>query len=147
MVQLDLRSALSDRASEGKVAVVDEWPWDAPSTKAARTALTQLGLEGRVLVVLARTDEGAYKSFRNLNEVQLILASELNAYDVLCNDWIVFTATTLPSSGGDEEAEAASAPPAPKAKASSKTAVTAEEEAPPTAEAPAEDEEEEQEAE
>jgi large subunit ribosomal protein L4 len=96
MIQLALRSALSDRAAEGKVAVVDEWPWDAPSTKAAKTALTDLGLEGRVLVVLSREDEDAFKSFRNLTEVQAILSAELNAYDVLCNDWIVFTGATLP---------------------------------------------------
>ena len=54
---------------------------------------------GKVLVVLARTDEEAYKSFRNLPGVQLLLAGELNAYDILCNDWIVFSTHTLP--GGD----------------------------------------------
>jgi large subunit ribosomal protein L4 len=113
MVQLALRSALSDRASEGKVAVVDEWPWDAPSTKAARVALTQLGFDGRILIVLSRKDEDAYKSFRNLTDVQLILASELNAYDVLCNDWIVFTATTLPGAGEDEAVPSDEASPAP----------------------------------
>ena len=43
-----------------------------------------------------RTDEDAYKSFRNLPGVQLLMAGELNAYDILCNDWIVFTAETLP---------------------------------------------------
>ena len=46
--------------------------------------------------MLTRQDEEAYKSFRNLPEVQLILTGELNAYDVLCSDWIVFTAETLP---------------------------------------------------
>jgi large subunit ribosomal protein L4 len=96
MVQLALRSALSDRASEGKVVIVDSWPWDAPSTRAAREAIAALGLEGRVLVVLTRQDEEAYKSFRNLTDVQLILPGELNAYDVLCNEWIVFTPDTLP---------------------------------------------------
>jgi large subunit ribosomal protein L4 len=96
MVQLALRSALSDRAAEGKVAIVDRWPWAEPSTKAAQAALDALGLDGRVLVVLSREDEGAYKSFRNLTEVQLLLVGELNAYDVLCNDWVVFTSETLP---------------------------------------------------
>ena len=52
--------------------------------------------------MLARTDEDAYKSFRNLPGVQLILAGELNAYDILCNDWIVFTRETLP--GDDHRA-------------------------------------------
>ena len=99
MVQLALRSALSDRAAEGKVMVVDEWGWEAPSTKNAIAALDVLGLnDSKVLVVLSRDDEIAYKSFRNLGDVQLILEGELNAYDVLVNDWIVFTQATLPSS-------------------------------------------------
>ena len=100
MIQLALRSALSDRASEGRVAVVDSWSWSAPSTKAAKGALQVLGFEGRVLVVLSRSDGEAYKSFRNLPEVQVILRDELNAYDILCNDWIVFTTETLPGAGG-----------------------------------------------
>jgi large subunit ribosomal protein L4 len=99
MIQLALRSALSDRAAEGKVVVVRSWPWETPRTKDARAALDALGLTGKVLVVLARTEEEAYKSFRNLPGVQLMLAGELNAYDILCNDWIVFSAHTLP--GGD----------------------------------------------
>lgn len=98
MVQLALHSALSDRAADGKVAVVSGWPWDEPSTKAAAGALDALGLSGRVLLVVSRDDEVAYKSFRNLREAQVILAGELNAYDVLCNDWVVFTAETLPGS-------------------------------------------------
>ncbi len=111
MINLALRSALSDRASEGRVAVVEAWPWTEPSTKGAKAALAALGVEGRVLVVLGRDDEGAYKSFRNLPEVQVILAGELNAYDILCNDWVLFTAATLP--GG---AEAPAAPVAASAK-------------------------------
>ena len=100
MIQLALRSALSDRASDGKIVVVDRWPWEIPSSKDARKALVTLGLEGKVLVVLSRDDEEAYKSFRNLTDVQLLLAGELNAYDVLCNDWIVFTTETLPGGPG-----------------------------------------------
>lgn len=116
MINLALRSALSDRASEGRVAVVDAWPWTMPSTKDARTSLGALGIEGRVLVVLAREDEEAYKSFRNLPEVQVILAGELNAYDVLCNDWILFTAATLPgTAAGDAEPVALSPEPEPEA--------------------------------
>jgi len=96
MIALALRSALSDRAATGRVAVVEGFPWAVPNTKGATAALAALGLEGRVLLVLSRDDELAYKSFRNLPAVQVIRAGELNAYDVLCNDWIVFTAATLP---------------------------------------------------
>jgi large subunit ribosomal protein L4 len=104
MINLALRSALSDRCSEGRVAIVDNWAWSEPSTKAARAALDVLGLEGKVLVVLTREDQGAYKSFRNLPSIQVMLSSELNAYDVLCNDWIVFTSATVPGVGGSTEA-------------------------------------------
>lgn len=110
MIQLALRSALSDRAADGKVLVIDAWPWETPSTKEARAAVDALDLDGRALLVLARTDEVAYKSFRNLPGIQLMLVSELNAYDILCNDWIVFTRETLP--GETTEADAVPAPEA-----------------------------------
>jgi large subunit ribosomal protein L4 len=96
MIQLALRSALSDRAAEGRVAVVDGWNFAGPKTKDAVTALNALGLEGKVLVVVSDDDEMAFKSFRNLTSVQLLRRGELNAYDVLCNDWIVFSERTLP---------------------------------------------------
>src|SRR4051794_15708125 len=102
MVRLALLSALSDRASEDKVLVVDRWSFDAPRTKDAISALGALGLRTdgqrapRVLLVLDRTDDVAWKSFRNLGDrVQIILPEELNAYDVLVNDWLVFSSGTL----------------------------------------------------
>jgi large subunit ribosomal protein L4 len=97
MISLALRSALSDRANEGKVVVVDSWGWETPSTKAAIKALAGLGVDGRILVVVGRDNAAAALSFRNLPEVQLIAPAELNAYDVLCNDWIVFTQDVLPT--------------------------------------------------
>jgi large subunit ribosomal protein L4 len=96
MVQLALRSALSDRAADGKVVVVERWPFEAPKTKAAKAALVSLGIEGKVLVVVGPEDVDISKSFRNLPDVHVLLASELNAYDVLCSDWVVFTEDTLP---------------------------------------------------
>jgi large subunit ribosomal protein L4 len=102
MIQLALRSALSDRAAGERVAVVEEWPFEQPSTAAARRSLGTLRLDGRVLVVVDRErDEQTFLSFRNLPEVHVLLASELNAYDVLCSDWIVFTLRTLPGEGAD----------------------------------------------
>ncbi len=96
MVSLALRSALSDRAAEGKVVVVDRWDFAVPKTKDGKAALAALGLTGRVLIVLDREQEAAAKSLRNLPKVHLILPSELNAYDVLCSDWVVFTRDNLP---------------------------------------------------
>ncbi|MEA2703000.1 MAG: large subunit ribosomal protein, partial [Actinomycetota bacterium] len=103
MVQLALRSALSDRASMDRVAVVESWDFPAPRTKDAKAALDALGLSGRVLVVLDRSEENVEKSFRNLPSAQTILASELNAYDVLCCDWIVFTRANLPGQQRDAD--------------------------------------------
>lgn len=97
MVKLALRSALSDRAADNKVIVVDAWNFDTPRTKDARTALEAIGADGRVLIVLGRDELAAGRSFRNLPQVQLIEAGELNAYDVLVNDYIVFSRATLPS--------------------------------------------------
>jgi large subunit ribosomal protein L4 len=103
MVQLALRSALSDRAAEGKVAVVSRWDFAAPKTREARLALQALGVDGRALVVLGPEEEAAAKSFRNLPEVHVLPVGELNAYDVLCCDWVVFTEATLPRPKAVEE--------------------------------------------
>jgi large subunit ribosomal protein L4 len=99
MKRLALRSALSDRAAEGRVLVVSAWDFSAPRTKDAAAALDALGVTGRALVVVRPTDEVAWKSFRNLPGVHVITPGELNTYDVLVSDWVVFTAETLP--GGE----------------------------------------------
>lgn len=98
MVQLALRSALSDRAAMGRVTVVEGWEFPAPKTKDALAALTALGVEGRVLLVVANDDGVTAKSFRNLPDVVVLPVSDLNAYDVLLSDWVVFTLQTLPAS-------------------------------------------------
>ena len=103
MVRLALRSALSDRAGEGRIVVVESWDLPAPRTRDAKAALDALGVDGSVLVVLDRTDEVAHKSLRNLPQVQIVLASELNAYDILCNDWLVFTRANLPGRADSTE--------------------------------------------
>ena len=116
MIRAALRSALSDRAADGKIVVVDDWGITEPKTRDAVKALAALGLEGKLLVVLKRDEVAAIKSFRNLPGVQLIEIGELNAYDVLCNDWIVFTTGTLPA-GASGEVEVTGAPTAKKAAA------------------------------
>ena len=64
-----------------------------------------------MLVVVARDDAPAALSFRNIPEVQLIIPGELNAYDVLCNDWIVFTENTLPTATPTTSSPAAASEP------------------------------------
>ena len=104
MKRLALRSALSDRAAEGKVHVVTSWDFDTPSTKAAAAALEALGVEGRSLVVVDPTDQTAQRSFRNLPRVHVITPGELNTYDVLVCDHLVFTEATLPRTQSATEA-------------------------------------------
>jgi large subunit ribosomal protein L4 len=101
MIKIALQSALSDRTNEGKVVVVDAWNFETPKTSAAQAALAALNLEGRILVVVRRDEINAIRSFRNLPEVQLIEIGELNAYDVLCNDYIVFSKASLPGASKD----------------------------------------------
>lgn len=96
MIALALRSALSDRALDNKVVVVDKFSFDKPSTKDASLLLNSLGIDGKIMIVIDRTDVNAAKSFRNLTKVQVVETGELNAYDVLCNDWLVFTQSSLP---------------------------------------------------
>jgi large subunit ribosomal protein L4 len=98
MIRLALYSALSDRATMERVVVIDSYDnWSEPKTKDAITALEVLGLEGKILAVLGRDDETAYRSYRNLTNVKTIDASEINAYDVLNCDWLLFTDATLPT--------------------------------------------------
>jgi large subunit ribosomal protein L4 len=95
MKRLALRSALSDRAADEKIIVVEDWGFDAPSTASAARKLAALGAHGRVLIVLERDDVMAHKSFRNLQRVQTLPADQLNTYDVLVSDVVVFTSASL----------------------------------------------------
>ncbi len=112
-VRLALRSALSDRARSERVMVIDEWRFAQPRTKDAIAVLENLSLSGQVLLVLGDSDahRTAGRSFRNLPDVSAVSPSELNAYDILRSDWLVFTSDTLPSSadpaGADAETEGA----------------------------------------
>ena len=95
MKRLALASALSDRLADNKLIVLSEWNFDTASTKAAKAALTALGATGRILVVLTRDDELAARSMRNLPEVTLLHAGQVTTYDVLVNDFIIYTRDSL----------------------------------------------------
>jgi large subunit ribosomal protein L4 len=91
-----LRGALSDRAREGRVHVVSAFvDGDAPKTKSALATLNAVTQAKRVLVVLDRDDVLNWVSLRNLEHVHLIEAGQLNTYDVLVADEVVFTETAL----------------------------------------------------
>jgi large subunit ribosomal protein L4 len=107
MIRLALASALSDRRADDKVIVLDSWGIDTPSTKAAVDLLAKLKVSGRVLVVLSRDEDDVpvWKSLRNLQDVHVLTSGELNAYDVLVSDWVIFTKASLPASKAAEAAE------------------------------------------
>ncbi|MFD0685631.1 50S ribosomal protein L4 [Actinomadura fibrosa] len=87
-----LRGALSDRARYGRVHVVDSLiEGDTPKTKTALTNLRGITEAKRVLLVLDREDELTWKSLRNEPSVHVIVSDQLNTYDVLVNDDVVFT--------------------------------------------------------
>jgi large subunit ribosomal protein L4 len=91
-----LRGALSDRARENRVHVVSTFvDGDAPKTKAALATLQSVTQAKRVLVVLDREDVLNWVSLRNLPQVHLLEASQLNTYDVLVADEVVFTEAAL----------------------------------------------------
>lgn len=96
MIAAALRGALSDRARDGQVFVVTTLAsGEAPSTKQARATLGALGNFRSVLVVLGTQDAVNWLSVRNLPEVHAIGWDQLNAYDVLANEALVFTQDAL----------------------------------------------------
>ena len=91
-----LRGALSDRAREGRVHVVSTFvEGDSPKTKAALATLDAVSTAAKVLVVLGRDDVTNWISLRNLPRVHLLESGQLNTYDVLNADEIVFTEAAL----------------------------------------------------
>lgn len=98
MIAAALRGALSDRARNGKIHVIDQFALgENPSTKAASAFLAQISTAKNILVLLDRSDELSYKSLRNLQTVHVLPVDQLNAYDVLHADDVVFTAAALSS--------------------------------------------------
>ncbi len=91
-----LRGALSDRARHGRVHVITGFvDGDTPSTKSALAVLGSVTQSDQVLVVAARGDDITVKSLRNAPQVHLLTPDQLNTYDVLCADDVVFTRAAL----------------------------------------------------
>lgn len=99
MKRLALRSALSARASEEAVMVIEDIDWSTPKTKQAVTLLEAIGAGGKSLVVLGKLDGTAGRSFRNLPDVHLCEPGHLTPYDVLWADQVIFTSHTVGSVG------------------------------------------------
>jgi large subunit ribosomal protein L4 len=96
MIAAALRGALSDRARNGRIHAVTELvEGQAPSTKSAKAFLATLTENKKVLIVIGRADEVGTKSVRNLPGVHVISADQLNAYDVLNADDVIFSVEAL----------------------------------------------------
>lgn len=91
MIAAALLGAISDRARAGRLHVVQTVAVDGPSTKTAKALLEGLGARKNVLVVLDSSDDAGWLSVRNLQNVHVLAADQLNAYDVLVSDDVVFT--------------------------------------------------------
>lgn len=91
MVAAALRGILSDRARAGRIVVVESLVGDTPSTKQARESIASVASGKRILVVVAGTEDTTVLSVRNLANVHVIEQSQLNAYDVVVSDDVVFT--------------------------------------------------------
>ena len=107
MKRLALRSALSARASEEAVLVLEPIEWAPAKTRQAVALLSAIGANGKTLLVVNKTDEAAHRAFRNLGNVVIAEPGHVTTYDVLWSDQVVFTTSTLPAigrSGGYEVA-------------------------------------------
>jgi len=92
MIALALRGALTDRARNDRIHIVSSLViGDAPSAKTASSTLAKVAQSRKVLVVAERTDELTWKSLRNIDSVHLLDPGQLNTYDVLVSDDVVFT--------------------------------------------------------
>lgn len=107
MKRLALRSALSARAAEGQVKVVESFDWAEPKTKQAAGLLAAMGVSGKALVVLGKGDQVAARSFANLPQVVFTETGRLATYDVLWADTLVFTRETVGAAGGPARFEVA----------------------------------------
>jgi len=105
-----LRGVLSDRAREGRIHVFESLvTGETPSTKQALAALGDIAASGRVLIVLDRAEDTAWRSVRNLASVHVLAADQLNTYDVVVADQVVFTKAALDSFLAGRAARAAAA--------------------------------------
>ena len=95
VVKLAMRSALSAKLADGEIVVVDQLSFEKPSTKQAAEVLKNLGLEGRVTIIVPDEDVNTFLSFRNLSKVRAIGVSELNALDFIDNKALVLTEAAL----------------------------------------------------
>ena len=96
MIAAATQGALSDRARNGRLHIIDAFALgSAPSTKAAADIILKLTSRRNVLVVLDRSDDVSYKSLRNIQNLAVLPVDQINAYDILKSDDVIFTKAAL----------------------------------------------------
>ena len=94
MIAAALRGVLSDRARNERIHVIDSVT-GAPSTKAALAAVRQFSDRRHLLVVVSRSEDAAWRSLRNAENLHLLVPDQLNAYDLLKSDDVVFSESAI----------------------------------------------------
>jgi large subunit ribosomal protein L4 len=94
MIAAALKGVLSDRQREDRIHCVSSIT-DAPTTKGAISAVRQFSDRKNVLVVLSRSEDVAWRSLRNAENLHLIVNDQLNAYDILVSDDVVFSESAI----------------------------------------------------
>ena len=125
MIQQAYRCALSERARDGALRLIDRWSMEVPRTKAAVASLEALGCSGRILVVTGGEDV-VERSFRNLPAVRTVPREMVTPYDLLAADVVVFTDESLPgtTTAAQSAPAAASAATAPTKRVATKRVAT-----------------------
>ncbi|HEY3374880.1 MAG TPA: 50S ribosomal protein L4 [Candidatus Aquicultor sp.] len=97
MRRLALRSILSSKARDGRLIILDDFGLNEPKTKEAAKILKNINVDKKATVIVGDEQDMAVKSVRNLDRVRVIYSSELNAYDLLNNEYLVMTRAALSS--------------------------------------------------
>jgi large subunit ribosomal protein L4 len=108
MRRLAFRSALSAAAREDRITVVEDFSLETPSTKTVNEIIDRLGLDGSVMVIVDLDDLNVEKSFRNISAVETFLPGEVDTYEILRFDNLLFLKGALDSLQGNGEDEGSS---------------------------------------
>jgi large subunit ribosomal protein L4 len=97
MRRVALRGILSAKAKEGKLIILDDFGLEAPKTKEAVQIIKNLNVDKKATVIVGEEQYTAVKSVRNIENIRVIFSSEINAYDLLDNEYLVMTRAALGS--------------------------------------------------
>lgn len=95
VIKLAMRSALSAKLADDEIRIVDNLEFENPKTKEAKAFLDAMELDGRITLVIGEEDVNTYLSFRNIPGIRIITANQMNTYDFVDNNKLVFTLASI----------------------------------------------------